>query len=461
MKLLRDAMGRWEAFLKLDRLEAESELLRARMVYGCALVFALLQVFNFLVLFVQHGGFHFNHILSLGAIALVSPLPLLLRRTVSGPVFAALFAGLVCLGVLSAVAPGAAPPVGSGVDSALLPMVVVVCGIVAWFGDWRAVAAYVLVAVAAVWGLHAVSVGQLSASAAFGPQTEAALLLSLNHKATQATLALILAGAVAGPCGHMLHRLLDRLERAAEEAREMEKLKSAFHANMNHEIRSPLSGILGMTEVLALTKLDPHQRRCVELISQSGDGLLRIIGEVLDVARIDEGQLHLSSAPFDLRATLESLVALHAPNAASRRIWMGAEYPDDLPTRVVGDEARLRQVLGNLLGNAVKFTKMGGIRVATEGVRDGHDLVLKFTVQDTGCGIAEEDYERVFRRFEQSAAGVAQGSGGTGLGLGIARDIVRLMGGDISVVSRVDYGTAFSFELRMPIAVDAGVAAAA
>ena len=461
MTLLRDALGRWEAFLKLDRLESESERLRARMVYGCALVFAGLQVLNFLVLFAQHGGFHFNHLLSLGAIALVAPLPLLLRRTVSGPVFAALFSALVFLGVLSAAVPDAAPPVGSGVDSALLPLIVVVCGIVAWFGDWRAVAAYVVVAVAAVWGLYAVSVGQLSASTAFGPQAEAALLLSLNHKATQATFALILAGAVAGPCGFMLHRLLDRLERAAEKAREMDRLKSAFHANMNHEIRSPLSGIIGMTEVLGLTKLDPHQRKCVDLIGECGDGLLRILGEVLDVAKIDEGQLHLSSAPFDLKATMESLIALHRPNAASRRIWMGVEYPDGLPTRVVGDEARLRQVLGNLLGNAVKFTKMGGIRVAAEGVREGHDLVLTFTVQDTGCGIAEEDYERVFQRYRQSAAGVAQGSGGTGLGLSIARDIVRLMGGDIRVVSRVDYGTAFSFDLRLPIAADAGVAVAA
>ena len=461
MTALRDALERWEAFLKLDRLESESDLLRARMVYGCAGVFALLQVFNFLVLFFQHGGFHTNHLLAIGAIVMVGVLPLLLRRTASGPVFAALFSGLLFLGALTAMSPGPVPPIGSGVDTSLLPMVVVVCGIVAWFGSWRAVAVYVLVAVAAVWGLHAVSVAQLSASTAFGAEAEAALLVSLHHKATQATLALVVAGAVAGPSGHMLYRLLDRLEASAAKAREMEKLKSAFHANMNHEIRSPLSGIIGMAEVLGLTKLDAHQRKCVDLIGECGDGLLRILGEVLDVAKIDEGQLHLSSAPFDLKATMESLVALHKPNAASRRIWMGVEYPADLPTRVVGDEARLRQVLGNLLGNAVKFTKMGGIRVAAEGVREGHDLVLTFTVQDTGCGIAEEDYERVFQRYRQSAAGVAQGSGGTGLGLSIARDIVRLMGSDISVVSRVDYGTAFSFTLRLPIAADAGVAVAA
>ena len=460
MMALRDVWARWEAFLKLDRLDSESDLLRARVVYGCALMFAALEVFVFIDLWTQYGGFHPHHIVAALAVVIVGAVPLLLRRTVSGGVFAVVFTGLVFSGILAAVLTSSTPPIGSGVDTPFLPLLVIACALIAWLGSWRPVVLYVAGALALVWGLHAMSLRQLE-GAGLGASVEAALRMSFRQNAVQASTALLVAGAVAAPFGHTLYKLLDRLEQAAEKAREMDRLKSAFHANMNHEIRSPLSGILGMSEVLSLTKLDPHQRKCVDLISECGDGLLRILGEVLDVAKIDEGQLHLSSAPFDVKATMESLIALHRPNAASRRIWMGVEYPDDLPTRVVGDEARLRQVLGNLLGNAVKFTKMGGIRVAAEGVREGHDLVLTFTVQDTGCGIAEEDYERVFQRYRQSAAGVAQGSGGTGLGLSIARDIVRLMGGDIRVVSRVDYGTAFSFTLRMPIAADAGVAVAA
>ena len=449
---------RLEGFLKLDRLQKESDLLRARVVYGCALMFAALQVVNIGVLLHQYGGYHPQVAVAVAAMILVGSLPVLLRWTVSGGVFATIYTAFIFLGVLAANLVAPTPPIGSGADSALLPLLVVSCGLVAWLGSWRPVVAYVVAGLGLIWGLHAMGAAQLDGASELGLGLAArdALAFSFRQNAVQASLALVIAGAVAAPFGHTLYKLVDRLEAAAEEARRIERVKSAFHANMNHEIRSPLSGILGMSELLSRTRLDDDQKEYVDLISECGDGLLRVLGDVLDVSKLDEDRLELVHAPFDLRDLLTSVVGLHSPRAKSKGLWVGVIWSQHLPTRVIGDEARLRQIVGNLMSNAVKFTDDGGACVQVSGdIKDGI-LTVVFSVQDTGCGIPEEDHGRIFDRYAQSEAGRAQGSGGTGLGLSIARDLVRLMGGELQVANVPGgRGTAFTWTSRFPLAEDA------
>lgn len=246
-------------------------------------------------------------------------------------------------------------------------------------------------------------------------------------------------------------RELDRARRQAEAA---SVAKSQFLAVVSHEIRTPMNGILGTTELLLDSALSPGQRHYAKTAHLSATALLALVDDVLDLSRIEAGKLTLRQVPFDLRALVGEAVDLMSAAARDKPIVLDRTMPEQLPERLVGDPVRLRQLLVNLLNNAVKFTDRGRIDlvVTLQGLEPDGAWALRFAVRDTGIGIAPEHLGSVFDAFTQADASTTRRHGGSGLGLAIARELADLMGGRLGVNSRPGLGSTFWLELALKAA---------
>lgn len=248
-----------------------------------------------------------------------------------------------------------------------------------------------------------------------------------------------------------LEKTIQELHKAKKVAEDATKAKSSFLANMSHEIRTPLHGIIGMADLMLQDELSELQRERLIDLRNSGESLLEIINEILDISKIEAEKLELEEANFNIRDLLEKVVRLLSVKTLKTDIELVASLTPDAPNTLVGDPTRLRQVLINLLGNAIKFTKEGeiGVHIVKED-EDDEKITLRFDIVDTGKGIPKEKQKKLFESYEQADKSTAREFGGTGLGLPISKKIVNLMGGDLQVESEEGKGSRFYFSVTFP-----------
>jgi light-regulated signal transduction histidine kinase (bacteriophytochrome)/ActR/RegA family two-component response regulator len=250
-------------------------------------------------------------------------------------------------------------------------------------------------------------------------------------------------------------RARDALQSAQERAEHLALMKSSFLANMSHEIRTPMNGILGMMQLLQTICVEPEQKRYLDIMQRSGDLMINVINDILDFSKIESGRVDIEKRPFDLTAVIEGVLDLMTPRAQEKSLELAAEFDFPAPRWFEGDSFRLRQVILNIVGNALKFTSVGKVLVRvsyeTEGPQQGN---VVFRISDTGIGISADQLQHVFDKFHQADHSTTRKHGGTGLGLAISRELAVLMGGNISLASTIGVGSTFTVSVPLKASSD-------
>jgi signal transduction histidine kinase/CheY-like chemotaxis protein len=260
--------------------------------------------------------------------------------------------------------------------------------------------------------------------------------------------------------GQRQQKLIQILDTSEKKLKEASKIKEQFVANISHEIRTPMNGILGFTGLLQKTPLDKNQHEYVKAIRSSGENLLTIINDILDLSRIESGMMRIEKVPFNIRELLDSLATMLNTKAKNLGLYLHTQVDNSVPEILAGDAVRLTQILMNLIGNALKFTHEGGVTIKVQDAERKMDTIyLRILVADTGIGIDREKQQTIFERFHQAEAETSRRYGGTGLGLSIVKQLIDLQNGSISVESEAGKGSVFTVLIPYHIPTDAEAAA--
>ena len=438
---MRNLIDQWEAFLRLDRLTSASDLFKARTVYVTAIATVFVQILNGFQMYYFYGGWILDHTLLAIALILVALSGFSLRYQANFDFFSVFWGGIILAGVC-----GTALPANVGINSALIPSLVGGIVVIALLGSRRSLLLYCLCAALLILCLFLNST-EADRSVYMDPNY---LALRDIQRSMQALFAVMMVGAIMGLLSVSQTRLFESLEANLAKAKAAEASKGQFLADMSHELRTPLNGVLGMNQLLLRGELNDQQRNYAEIIEDCGVGMITVIDDILDLSRLEAGRITLKPTTFDPARMLDSIMALHQANARAKGIELHLLIEPGLPTLFRGDHGRLRQIVGNLISNAVKFTDDGDVVIALRGrpLEDGH-WWLNIFVQDSGIGIPPDRQARIFERFEQAEDGQKNTVRGSGLGLAICRELTELFDGEISVKSEPGEGSLFCVALPL------------
>lgn len=432
---------RLERFLNLHEIKDYGRLVRARAVYYMGFAFILTQAINLVAMTISYGRWTMDHTTSIVVCLLVAVTIVTLRYTRNFKLFAGIFSALIIAGTLAV-----SLPENTGINSAMLPFYVLGIVMNGFVSGWRATTVFGAISLGLVWFLW-----WWSSNYNFTPIYDVDAFHTRNfQRAMQASLAIVMITVIGALFARDMHAAFEDLEAGIEKAQSADRAKTEFLATMSHELRTPMNGILGISDLLLETPLDDEQKELVSLINTSGEDLQSIIGNVLLFSQLDSGKIVLNDEAFETQDMLRGAMRPFVMRAKQKGIALRADISSSLPQSVKGDAQRIETVLSILLDNALTFTEKGNITIRIS-ISANAQTDLAIAVHDTGIGIAREHYEMIFDRFTQVDNSIKRAHGGTGLGLTIARDLARLMGGDITVKSRVGSGSVFTLSVPVQI----------
>ena len=440
----------WRAYERMLRIDADAgpdagraggapawDTLRARATYAVAWIFGTLQLGNMVVCLAIYDGWTAYHTLCAAVCVFLFASTFLLRVVRAPWLFASVYAGVIMVGV-----GGSALADTTGIDTSLVPYLTVSPIVMAFVAGWRTAGAF--------WVAGSLLLLAMGWRTATGLPPGEALGDVHQQRLAQALFAMTLATLVACLLSGAAQSALRRMEAATARARAAEAAKADFLACMSHELRTPMNGVMGLTEVLlsgADGPLTARQRDLLGAVDETGGHLLAVVNDILDLSKLDAGKVTVAPAPFAPRALCEGLALPLAASARERGVALTLALAEDVPAWVLGDDHRLRQILSNLLSNALKFTREGGVRLDVAASGSG---ALAFTVTDTGCGVPPDRQAAIFAPFEQAEGGTTRRFGGTGLGLPICRRLAALMGGEVALLRSGPEGSVFRLTLPLP-----------
>jgi len=446
----------FERFLRIGPEMSAEKRLRARVIYLSCLGFLALLVSNLIYFMVCYDGFALKRPI-LAATCVIMVLALLMVRWTKSPIVYGLFftafpLSAVWISARYSVAAKTSEMLGGGIHTPTLPILCVGVVLAAIVGTRLTTMLYAVLFLALVIALNRMS-GAAAMSAEFSVITEL--------RSMQISVAVSLLGITAFTLSRLAYSALAKIEGALRRATRAEAARKELLATMSHEIRTPLNGIISVSDLLGKGDHSETTQAHLNIIEMSASNLLAIVNESLGRARSEHlgeesaSAIQINSQPFDPSNLLQQTCDLFSANASEKGLWIGTYGLEALPNSLLGDAPHLRQVLNNLVGNAIKFTHQGGVRIGARLVGSSEaNQAVQFFVQDTGVGIEDDAKARVFERFGQSMSALTTEADGTGLGLAICNDLVTAMGGTLEMDSTVGVGTAFYFTLLMPIAVD-------
>ena len=427
---------RYEQFLRIGRHLEPWDAIRARATYFVGWVFAAVQLLTLAGMTYTFGEWTADHNTSAGLVVFFLTIPCLLRWSKFPPLYVVLFGGVSVIGVGIA-------STEVGIHSALLPFIVVAPMMAGYIGGWRSGLVIGLCAAAVLWLQFLVTM----ASPPMWPEWSAD---RAEQRFFQATFALILATIMSATLSYGGQRALESYGRAWRRAEKAAQAKGEFLAVMSHELRTPMNGVLGLAEALLSRTPGPlsdRQALLLDNIQGSGEHLLALLNDILDLSKMEVGKLSIERRPFAIRPLLQTVAGTYSESAIAKGLEFQVQIADDLPEQVFGDDQRLRQILNNLVSNAIKFTYQGRVELCASlvGARS-----VSFQVIDTGKGVPEHLQENIFEAFEQGERGTQRRFGGTGLGLSICRQLTELMGGTIELIESGNGRTVFEVMLELP-----------